>query len=44
MVKYIIEYAEIKANHLEKNVQFTMVTNLTLMDDEKLEYLFEHNV
>jgi len=44
IVKYIIEYAEIKATHLKKNVQFALVSNLTLMDDEKLDYLIEHNV
>jgi sulfatase maturation enzyme AslB (radical SAM superfamily) len=44
VVKYIIEYAEIKAQHLSKNLTFALVSNLTLMDDEKLDYLIEHNV
>jgi len=44
VVKYIIEYAEIKAWHLKKNVVFALVSNLTLMDEEKMEYLLEHNV
>lgn len=44
IVKYIVEYAKIKATHLAKNLTFTLVTNLTLMDDEKLEYLLENNV
>ena len=44
VVKYIIEYAEIKAAHLRKDLRFALVTNLTLMDDEKLEYLLDHNV
>ncbi len=44
IVKYIIEYAETKATYLKKNLTFALVSNLTLMDDEKLEYLIEHNV
>ena len=44
VIKYIIEYAEIKAFHLKKNLNFALVSNLTLMDDEKLDYLMEHNV
>ena len=44
IVKYIIEYAEIKAQHLNKNLQLALVSNLTLMDDEKLDYLVKHNV
>ena len=39
-----MEYAEIKAVHLTKNVTFALVTNLTLMDEEKLQYLLDHNV
>ncbi len=44
IVKYIVEYAKIKATHLKKNVRFALVTNLTLMDDEKLKYLLDNNV
>jgi His-Xaa-Ser system radical SAM maturase HxsB len=44
IVKYITEYAEIKAGHLSKNVEFAIVTNLTLMDEEKLAYLMDHNI
>jgi sulfatase maturation enzyme AslB (radical SAM superfamily) len=44
IVKYITEYAEIKAQHLKKNVTFALVTNLTLMDEEKLKYILEHNI
>jgi sulfatase maturation enzyme AslB (radical SAM superfamily) len=39
-----VEYAEIKSVHLSKQITFALVTNLTLMDDEKLDYLLEHNV
>jgi len=42
IVKYIVEYASIKANHLDKRVTFTIVTNLTLMDDEKMNYLIDN--
>ena len=44
VIKYIIEYAEIKAIHLWKDVKFALVSNLTLMDNEKLEYLMKHYV
>lgn len=44
VVKYITEYAEIKAQHLAKNVTFAIVTNLTLMDEEKMAYLIAHNI
>jgi sulfatase maturation enzyme AslB (radical SAM superfamily) len=44
VVKYIIEYSEIKAHHLNKNLSIALVSNLTLMDDEKLDYLINHNV
>jgi len=44
IVKYITEYAETKAGHLAKNVSFALVTNLTLMDDEKMKYLLDHNI
>lgn len=44
IVKYIIEYAKGKAFYLKKNVSFTIVTNLTLMTEEILNYLLENNV
>ncbi|MDD3145118.1 MAG: His-Xaa-Ser system radical SAM maturase HxsB [Candidatus Gracilibacteria bacterium] len=44
IVKYIVEYAESRALHLKKNLTFALVSNLSLMDDEKLEYLISHNV
>lgn len=44
IVKYIVEYAEIKSYHLRKNVTFALVSNLSLMDDEKLKYLLNHNI
>lgn len=44
IVKYVVEYAEIKAGHLAKRVTFAIVTNLTLMDEEKMKYLIAHNI
>ncbi len=44
IVKYVIEYAEIKSMHFKKNVTFALVTNLTLMDEEKMNYLIDHKV
>lgn len=44
IVKYIVEYAEVKSLHLWKNLELALVSNLTLMDDEKLEYIMEHNI
>lgn len=42
VIKYIVEYASIKALHLGKNVIFALVSNLTLMDEEKLKYIIEN--
>lgn len=44
IVKYIVEYAESRAIYLKKNLTFALVTNLTLMDEEKLDYLIHHNI
>lgn len=44
IIKFIVEYAEIKSFHLQKNTTFSLVSNLTLMDEEKLDYLVKHNV
>lgn len=44
IIKYITEYAEVKAMHLQKNVSFALVSNLTAIDDEKLDYLTKHNI
>lgn len=30
--------------HLAKNVTLALVTNLSLMDEEKMNYLIDHNV
>jgi uncharacterized protein len=44
VVKYIVEYWEVKAQHLAKKVTFAIVSNLTLMDEEKMNYLLDHSV
>lgn len=44
VMKDMIEYAEEKRNETGKNMFIALVTNLTLMDDEKLQYLLDHDV
>ena len=44
VVKHVVEYAKVKAQHLKKNLTFSIVTNLTLMTDEKFDWLFENGV
>ncbi|HWA72738.1 MAG TPA: His-Xaa-Ser system radical SAM maturase HxsB [Polyangiaceae bacterium] len=44
VVRHIIEYALEKNKAVGKTLEFTMVSNLSLMDDEKLEYLLDRRV
>jgi His-Xaa-Ser system radical SAM maturase HxsB len=44
VIKHIIEYATERNRAYGKELEFTMVSNLSLMDDEKLDYLIEHKV
>lgn len=44
VVKHIIEYALEKNRAYGKEVEFTMVSNLALMTEEKLDYLVKHKV
>jgi uncharacterized protein len=44
VIKYVIEYANIKSKTLNKKVIYCIVTNMSLMDDEKMEYLLVNNV
>jgi uncharacterized protein len=39
VVVHIVEYAKIKASQLQKKVTFALVSNLSLMTEEKLQYL-----
>lgn len=41
-IKYIVEYTE-SVNH-NKNVQFSLVSNLTLLTDEIAQFIKEHNI
>lgn len=42
VVQFIVEYATFKAKALQKDVKFALVTNLSLMDEEKLTWLLDH--
>jgi His-Xaa-Ser system radical SAM maturase HxsB len=44
VVKHIIEYALTRNRAYGKQLEFTMVTNLSLMDEEKLAYLVDAKV
>jgi His-Xaa-Ser system radical SAM maturase HxsB len=44
IVKYIVEYALEKNRKAKKDLVITIVTNLTEMTEEKMEYLIDHNV
>ncbi len=44
VLKFCIEYAEEKSKRVKKPALFSLVTNLSLMTDEKLRYLLEHKV
>jgi uncharacterized protein len=44
VVRHICTYAAEQASRLGKRLQFTMVSNFALMDDEKLDFLIAHRV
>lgn len=44
LVKYVIEQAKEKNQTIGKVLEFTLVSNLTLLDDEKLDYLVQNKV
>jgi His-Xaa-Ser system radical SAM maturase HxsB len=44
IVKYITEYAGQKNKEAKKDLIITLVTNLSEMDEEKMDYLINHNV
>lgn len=43
-LKFIVEYAEEKNAQEKRDLQFLLVTNMSLMDDEKLRFLMDHDV
>jgi sulfatase maturation enzyme AslB (radical SAM superfamily) len=44
VVQYVVEYAQDRAQHLGKNLSFSLVSNLTLMTEEKLTWLLDNGV
>jgi His-Xaa-Ser system radical SAM maturase HxsB len=44
VVQHIIEYARARNQTAAKTLEFTMVSNLSLMDEAKLAYLIDHKV
>lgn len=44
IMKHIIEYATRRNEEIGKVLEFTLVSNLALMDEEKLDYLLDHKV
>ncbi len=44
IVKFIVEYAKTKAKEMKKEVDFRLVSNLTLMDKDKLSWLVENKI
>lgn len=44
VVKHVVEYGKARAADAGKRVMFSLVSNLSLMDDEKLEYLIRERV
>lgn len=44
IVQFIVEYATAKAKIFKKDVKFVVVSNLTLMTEEKLKWLLDHGV
>lgn len=44
IVKYIIKYAKDKNKKVKKNLKFSLVTNLTLMTEEKINYLINEDI
>ena len=44
VVQHVIEYAKKKNETVGKSLEFTMVSNLSLMTEEKLAYLLENKV
>ena len=44
VLKYVVGYALEANKRKNKNLKFSLVSNLTLMDEEKLRFLLDHNV
>lgn len=44
IVQHVVHYARKKNETAQKNLEFTMVTNLSMMDEEKMNWLVENRV
>lgn len=44
MMKKVVNYAEERTASLNKTVSFSVTTNATLLDDEKISFIKEHNI
>lgn len=44
VVQFIVEYARMKGEVLQKDLTFALVSNLSLMTEEKLTWLLDHGV
>jgi len=44
LLQHVVEYAHEKNKVAQKELDFTLVTNLSLMDEEKLDWLLENRV
>lgn len=44
VLQHVVEYASVRANYLDKHLTFSLVTNLTLMTEEKLQWLMDKGV
>lgn len=44
LMKKVVEYAEQRVIELDKRVSFSVTTNATLLDDDKISFLKEHNI
>lgn len=42
IVQFIVTYAKIKAEHLKKEVSFSIVSNMTLLTEEKLTWILDN--
>lgn len=44
IIKFIIQYAKEKNKRYNKNLRFSLVSNFTYMDEEKLDYLIKNDL
>jgi His-Xaa-Ser system radical SAM maturase HxsB len=44
VVKFIVEYAKKKNESLDKNLELRLVSNFSLMDEEKMQFFFDNQV